>query len=91
MEPLSVVFAVVLVVLAIVLSVVGIQIVMVLSELRRTLKKVNTAVETTEKRIDSIIAPLQSIGGAAAGLKSGLVVFESFVAWLNRNKDNAKK
>lgn len=91
MEPLSIIFSVVLVILAVVLIVVGIQIVLVLSELRRTLKKVNTAVESTEKRIDAIIAPLQSIGGAAAGLKSGLVVFESFVGWLNRNKDNAKK
>ncbi|NCN87336.1 MAG: hypothetical protein GW941_00405 [Candidatus Pacebacteria bacterium] len=87
MEVLPIVFSVVLVVLAIVLSVVGIQIIMVLMEVKRTLKKFNDTLDMAENKINAVIQPLQNLGGMAAGLNSGFKVFESFVGWLNRNKE----
>ena len=88
MEILPIVFSVVLVILAIVLSVVGIQIIMVLIEVKRTLKKFNDTLEIAEAKMNAIVQPLQNLGGMASGLNTGFKVFESFVGWLNRNKEN---
>lgn len=87
MEVLPIVFSVVLVVLAIVLSVVGIQIILVLIEVKRTLKKVNDTLDIAEQKMNAVVQPLQNLGGMAAGLNTGFKVFESFVGWLNRNKE----
>ncbi|PIY80544.1 MAG: hypothetical protein COY80_02155 [Candidatus Pacebacteria bacterium CG_4_10_14_0_8_um_filter_42_14] len=87
MELVPTVFAVVLVILAIVLSVVGVQMVLVLAELKRTLQKVNNAVETAETKISGLMQPLQQLGGAVSGVKTGLKVFEAFVGWINKNKN----
>ncbi len=87
MEILPLVFAVVLVVLTIVFSVVGIQFILVLMEVRRTLKRVNDTLGKVEERVNLVLQPLQSLGGMASGLGSGLRVFEKFVHWLNREKD----
>ena len=87
MEYLPVIFAIILGILTIVLTVVGVQMVMVLSELRRTLQKVNVTLDTVEHTVESGTQPLHSLGGMAAGLSSGFKVFETFVGWLNRNKE----
>jgi len=88
MEVLPIVFSVVLVILAIVLSVVGFQIIMVLIEVKRTLKKVNDTLDMAENKFNAVVQPLQNLGGMASGLNTGFKVFESFVGWLNRNKEN---
>lgn len=86
-EILPVIFAVVLVLLVVVLSIVGFQMVMVLAELRKTLHKVNDAIDTAESKFNMVIAPLQNLGGLASGLKSGMQVFEAFTGWLQRKRD----
>ncbi|MFZ5376393.1 MAG: hypothetical protein ACOZAN_01840 [Patescibacteria group bacterium] len=88
---LPVVFAVVLIVLAIVLALVGFQMVIVLVELKRTLQKVNSALDQAENKINSLVAPLQNLGGLATGLQAGMHVFEAFVGWLNQKKEEKKK
>lgn len=88
MELLPIVFSVVLVVLAIVLSVVGVQIILVLIEVKRTLKKFNDTLDATQMKLNAIVQPLQNLGGMASGLNTGFKVFESFVGWLNRSKEN---
>lgn len=88
MEILPIVFSVVLVVLAIVLSVVGVQIILVLIEVKRTLKKFNDTLDSAEAKLNAVVQPLQNLGGMAAGLNTGFKVFESFVGWLNRNKES---
>jgi len=90
MELVPTVFAIALVALTIVLSVVGVQMVLVLLELKKTLKKVNDALETADEKITAIIAPLQKISGVASGLGTGMKVFEAFVGWLNKDKDSKK-
>jgi len=87
MELVPTVFAVALVALTIVLSVVGVQMVLVLLELKKTLKKVNDALETADAKIAAIAAPLQKISGVASGLGTGMKVFEAFVGWLNKDKE----
>jgi uncharacterized protein YoxC len=86
MELLPTIFAVVLIVITIVLTIVGIQLVMVLMELKKTIQKVNTTLDSVETRFNAVIGPLQSLGGAASGLRTGMRVFETFVGWLNRDK-----
>jgi hypothetical protein len=86
MELLPTIFAVVLIIITIVLTVVGVQLVLVLMELKKTINKVNTAIDNVESRFNSVIVPLQNLGGAASGLRTGMRVFETFVGWLNRDK-----
>lgn len=88
MEVLPVVLTSVLIVLAIILAVVGVQVVLVLREVQRTLKKVNNTIDAAEQRINFIVQPLQNLGGMASGLQTGFKVFEAFVGWLGRNKED---
>ena len=90
MEILPIVFAIALVVLSAVLTAVGIQLVLVLREMRRTLIKVNAAIDNAESKLESVVQPLQRLGGMASGLSTGVKVFEGFVGWLNREKDTKK-
>lgn len=86
MESVSIVFVVLLIVLTVVLCVVGVYLVLVLMEVRRTLHKVNTTLDTAESRLIAITQPLQHLGGMTTGLATGMKVFETFVTWLNRHK-----
>jgi uncharacterized protein YoxC len=88
---LPTVLTVVAVVLTIILSVVGVQIFMVLSEVKRTLHKVNGTLDEAEAKINAILSPLQNLGGLATGLQTGVKVFESFTAWLTNRKNDSKK
>jgi hypothetical protein len=56
-------------------------------ELQRTLRKVNETLDTIDATVVSVTQPLHSLGGMASGLGTGLKVFETFVSWLNRNKE----
>lgn len=87
MEYLPIVFTVILIILTIVLIVVGFQLVLVLMQLKKTLQKVNTTLDTVEDRVGTITAPLSNLGGAAAGLQTGMRMFEMFVEWLHRDED----
>lgn len=85
----SIIFSMVLIVLAIVLALVGFQMMIVLYELKKTLQKINQALDNAELKMTNLLAPLQHLGGLASGLKAGLGVFEAFVSWLNRKKDSS--
>lgn len=87
MELLPLILTIVLILLSVVLTVVGVQLFVVLLEFRKTLKRVNDTVDLLETRFVSIMAPFQSLGGAVSGMRAGFKVFELFVSWLNRNKN----
>lgn len=87
MEITSTVLVVVVILLTLIMGVVGIQLVLVLTELRKTLKRVNATLDHAESKINSVIQPFQNLGGMAMGLQTGLKVFEAFVGWLQRNRD----
>lgn len=90
MDFLPIVFAVVLVVVSIVLVAVGVQLMMVLNELKQTLRKVNMTLDTVDQTVSSVVRPLHNLGGMASGLTTGFKVFETFVGWLQRNRQDAK-
>ena len=92
MEIFSSVFLVVIMVVTIIFAVVGVQLFLVLIELKKTIHKFNAVLDNAESKINSVVSPLQNLGGMAGGLQTGFKVFESFVGWLHRNKSvNAKK
>ncbi len=86
-EILPTLFAVALVVLTLVLTAVGIQLILVLNSFRQALNKINDTFDELEEKIQQLTQPLQSLAGIAAGVKTGVKVFEGFVNFLNRKKD----
>lgn len=86
MDSVSTVFVILLLMLTIVLCVVGVYLVMVLMEVKKTLHKVNTTLDTAEERLVALTQPFQRLGGMTSGLATGMKVFETFVTWLNRTK-----
>lgn len=91
MEYLPFIFAGTLGILTIVLTIVGIYLVLVLMQLRETLKKINTTLDSVEHKVDVITAPLANLGGAAAGLKTGMKMIELFIDWINRDGDTSRR
>jgi uncharacterized membrane protein len=87
MEILPIVFSVVVIILAIILSVVGVQFIFILLEVKKTLHKLNTTIDMAEVKLNAVLQPFQNFGGLASGLGTGFRVFETFVSWLQRNKD----
>ena len=87
-EALPILFAIVLIVVTIVLSVVGVQLVLTLLELKRTLTRVNQLLDQAEDKFENVLSPLRNLGGIASGLQTGFRVFESFIGWLNRSRDD---
>jgi uncharacterized protein YoxC len=88
MDPITIILTIVLCIFAIVLVIAGIQVILVLQEVKQTLKKVNLLTETIEKATNQIITPLAGLGGTIDGLKSGLKVASAFMNWLNRESKN---
>ncbi|HCR81529.1 MAG: hypothetical protein UY13_C0002G0015 [Candidatus Pacebacteria bacterium GW2011_GWB1_47_8] len=88
---LPIVLVIVAVILTIILSVVGVQIILVLTEVKRTLQKINTTLDEAQAKINTIVAPLQNLGGLATGIQTGIKVFESFTGWLTSRKDGSKR
>lgn len=84
MESLSLIFTIVLLILSVVMIAVGVYTILVLLEARRTLRKLNHAIDSFESKWAGVLQPLQNLGGLASGLGSGIKVFETFVGWLQR-------
>ena len=86
MDPLIIVLTIVITVFSVVLVVAGIQVILVLQELKKTLRRVNTLADTLEKTADRALSPLANLGGTIDGVKSGLKVAQAFMNWLNKEK-----
>ncbi len=91
MDILSIILTVVAVVMVIVLTVVGVQVFLVMTDLRRTLQRLNHSMDGIEDRFHAITSPLQRLGGMMGGLTAGIKVFESFVSWLHRTKEDGAR
>ncbi len=79
-----------LLILTVVLAIVGVQLFLVLKSFRQAIDKVNHIADETETKIKSIAQPLQGLVGIAAGVKTGVKVFEGFVSYLNKKKEDKK-
>jgi hypothetical protein len=86
---ISIAFMVMLGILTLVLTIVGAHLVVVLTQFRRTMKQLESTLAMAENKVSEFTMPLKQLGGAAAGIQTGLKVFELFVGWLHRDeKDN---
>ncbi len=85
------VLAVSVIVLTSVLAAVGIQLFLVLKTFRQTVDVVNNIAEHAESSIKNIGKPLHNLAGIAAGVKTGVKVFEGFVGFLNRKKGDKEE
>lgn len=86
MDPLVIILTIVICIFGIVLTVAGIQVILVLQEVKNTLKKINVVAETVERATNQVVQPLSGLGGTIDGLKSGLKVAGAFMNWLNREE-----
>ncbi len=82
----TIIFSVSIVILTLILAVVGIQLVLVLIQFKKTLKTINRTMEDVEYKLNQLLEHMQSLGGIATGVKTGVKVFETFVSWLNKKK-----
>ncbi len=87
MDPLILVLTIAVSIVAVVMTVAGIQLIMTLHEARKTLRHVNSLVETLEAVAVHSIGSLAGLGGMMEGVKSGLRIAQSFSSWLNRDKE----
>ena len=89
---LPIIFTSVLIILAIVLIVVGVQLFLTLSDLRGTVKRVNTYLDELDDKIETLTYPWRVISGFLAGFGSGTKAMSSFSSWLKGDSgSNAKK
>ena len=80
-----------IIILTAVLTAVGIQLFLVLKTFRQTVERLNSVAHQAELRVASLGQPLQNLAGIAAGVKTGIKVFEGFVGFLNRKKDSKEE
>lgn len=83
---ISIAFMIMLGILTVVLSVVGFHLARVLIQVRKTMKQLESTLQTTEDKVSELTLPLKQLGGAAVGLQTGLKIFETFVHWLHREE-----
>ncbi len=86
MEVAQIIFLASAVILTSILTIVGVYLILTLRELRITLQKINVVVDGAEQKFAALIQPLQNLGGIAAGVRTGIQVFETFVQWMNKEK-----
>jgi hypothetical protein len=86
MELVPYIFAGVLIVLTIVMTVVGVQLFLVLHQMKKSLIKINTGLDTAGSTVSSLISPLQQLGSTARSVQTGFQVLETFSSWLQKNK-----
>ena len=84
-------FGIALIILTLILTAVGIQLVLVLNSMRRAVNKINEAFDEVEQKVKIVTEPLQNLAGIASGVQTGVKVFEGFVNFLNRKKDDQEK
>jgi hypothetical protein len=65
--------------------------ILVLMEVRRTLKRVNDTLEVVEEKVQNFVSPFQNFGGALSGLKTGMQLFESFTSYLSKGSSKKEK
>lgn len=84
----QVLLIIVITTLTIILTFIGIQIVQILREVKKSLEKINTMLDSAVIVTESISRPLAGLGGMLDGLKSGAKAIEAIGNFLSRKKKN---
>ncbi|NMB56643.1 hypothetical protein GYA19_01745 [Candidatus Beckwithbacteria bacterium] len=74
-DPMQVLFIVVVTVLIVFLALVGFQLFVFLKELRQTLKKVNNILEDVDVITSSVSTPVEKLAGLLESLQHGVGIF----------------
>lgn len=86
MDPLAIVLTVVAAILSVVLLVVGVQTILVLQEVRRSLRNFNHLTEVIEEGVTRTLAPFQQLGGMGSGLRTGMRLLDTFSTFLTSKR-----
>lgn len=73
-------------VLTIIAAVIGIQVILILKEVKRSIDKVNSLINTAQDSMDKFSKPLIGLAGVFEGLKQSTKVIELVSDFMNRNK-----
>jgi hypothetical protein len=91
MDIAQIVLFIVIVVLAILLLTLGIQVFFILRELRKTVFKANKVLDNTNIITESVSAPISSLSGLAAGIKTGASIINLFKKVISKDEDSNGK
>jgi hypothetical protein len=86
MDPVIVLLVVIMVIVTLLLVVVGVQVIIILQELRITLKHVNHTMKNTDDVVAIFYRSFTNISHSFTGLKSGLQLMDVFFNWLKEHK-----
>lgn len=91
MDPLAIVLTVVAAVLALVLVIVGVQVILVLQEVKHSLRSFNQMTQLIETTVTKTFAPLQQVGGMVHGMKTGFKLLETFSTFIAEKHHDKKE
>lgn len=90
MDPLAIVLTTVAAILSVVLLVVGVQAILVLQEVRRSLRNFNRMTEVIEESVTRTLAPFQQLGGMGSGLRTGLKLLDTFTTFIHSKQHDSQ-
>lgn len=92
-DPVQIILLVVITVLTILLVVLGTQVLFILQELRKTIKKANKILDNANSITENIEGPLEAISSLVLGLKAGsfLSVAKFIKNFVSRDKEEEER
>lgn len=91
MDPAQIILIIVIVLLAGLLAVLGAQVFFILREFRKTVSKANRVLDNTDIITGSVSAPISSLSGIAAGIKTAAPLLNFFKKIILKDEDSGKK
>lgn len=82
---------IVIIILTILLLALGIQVFFILREFRKTVFKANKVLDNTNVITESVSAPISSLSGIAAGIKTAAPLISLFKKIFSKDDDSGKK
>jgi hypothetical protein len=91
MDIAQVALFIIIILLAILLIVLGVQVFFILREFRKTVAKTNKVLDNTGVITESVSAPISSLSGIAAGIKTAAPILNFFKKLIVKDEDSGGK
>lgn len=91
MDIAQIALVIVIIILTILLLALGVQVFFILREFRKTVFKANKVLDNTNVITESVSAPISSLSGIAAGIKTGASFINLFKKIISKDEDSGKK
>lgn len=91
MDSAQIILIIVIILLTVLLLALGIQVFFILRDFRKTVSKANKVLDNTNVITQSVSAPISSLSGIAAGIKTGATFLNLFKKILASDKKEKKK